>query len=75
MAENTKNSFELLKEENENKFDNHKKKIKENIDGRRDIWSFFGEIIELYIPKIFGALLGGAMTGSSSDNKILDDDK
>lgn len=58
MAEMDKNSFEQLKVENEAKFDSYNQKIKTNIDGRKDIWGFFGELIEMYIPRILSTILG-----------------
>lgn len=58
MAEMDKNSFEQLKAENEAKFDAYNQKIKTNIDGRKDIWGFFGELIEMYIPRILSTILG-----------------
>ena len=67
MIENNKNAFELLQEENEAKFSSYSSNIKSNIDGRRDIWSFFGELIELYFPKILSAILGGATLNSKSE--------
>lgn len=69
MSEN-KNAFEQLKEENEAKFKDYDNMVKLNLDGRRDIWSFFGEIIELYIPKILTVLLGG--NSVSDTNKLSD---
>lgn len=69
MSEN-KNAFEKLKEENEAKFKEYDSKVKLNLDGRKDIWSFFGEIIELYIPKILTVLLGG--NSVSDTNKLSD---
>ncbi len=58
-----KNSFERLQEENEAKFESYNRIIKKNIDGRRDIWGFFGDIIEMYIPRILSTLLGVSMDG------------
>ncbi len=73
MAENKKTSFDLLREENESKFDSYNQKVKNNLDGRKDIWSFFGELIDLYIPKILSTLLGGASISASETNKIKED--
>lgn len=73
MAENKKTSFDLLREENESKFDSYDNKIKNNLDGRKDIWSFVGELIDLYIPKILSTLLGGASITSSKSNEINKD--
>ena len=67
MSEN-KNVFEQLRDENEAKFKDFDKDVKKNIDGQKDIWSFFGEIIELYIPKILSVLLGGASTDAKTNN-------
>ncbi len=58
MADMDNNSFEQLKAENEAKFDAYSQKIKTNIDGRKDIWGFFGELIEMYIPRILSTILG-----------------
>lgn len=66
MSEN-KNAFEQLRDEHEEKFSEHSHKIKKNIESQKDIWSFLGELIELYIPKILSVLLGGVNTESSAD--------
>ncbi len=58
MAEQDKNSFEKLQRENESKFEKYDTKVKHNVDGRKDLWGFFGELIEMYIPRILSTLLG-----------------
>ena len=58
MGENDKNSFEKLQQENESKFDKYDRNVKNNVDGRKDIWGFFGELIEMYIPRILNTILG-----------------
>jgi hypothetical protein len=71
MSEN-KNAFEQLRDEHEEKFGEHSNKIKKNIESQKDIWSFLGELIELYIPKILSVLLGGANTDSIANKKSDD---
>ena len=56
MADN--NAFEQLRQENEAKFESHNKAVKKNVEGRKDFWSLLGQIIELYVPRIFTTLLG-----------------
>ena len=58
MAEQDKNSFEKLQQENEQKFDKYDRKVKHNVDGRKDIWGFFGALIEMYMPRIMNTILG-----------------
>ena len=50
------NSFEQLKIENEEKFEPHRLQVKKNIESQKDLWSFLGELFELYIPKIIKTL-------------------
>lgn len=68
MPEN-KNAFEQLEEENEKKFSSYSHQIKKNIEGQKDIWSFLGELIELYIPKILSVLLGGNVDATRDAEK------
>lgn len=56
------NSFKQLEEENEAKFETHKLVVKKNVEGRKDFWSFLGDIIDLYIPRIFSTLFGSNNT-------------
>lgn len=58
MAEQEKNSFEKLQTENESKFDKYDQKVKNNVAGRKDLWGFFGELIEMYVPRIISTILG-----------------
>ena len=58
MGEREKNSFEKLQQENESKFDKHDRTVKNNVDGRKDLWGFFGELIEMYMPRILSTILG-----------------
>ena len=58
MAEQDKNSFKKLQRENESKFNRYDRKIKSNVDGRKDLWGFFGELIEMYMPRILNTILG-----------------
>ena len=53
------NFFEELEREQEQKFVPFQQGVKSQVENRKDIWSFIGEIVELYIPKIIGVLLGG----------------
>lgn len=68
MSEN-KNAFEQLRDEHEEKFNEHSHKIKKNIESQKDIWSFLGELIELYMPKFLSVLLGGASTDTLADKE------
>lgn len=62
-----KNVFSQLQEEKEETFSNVHNEIKKNIEERKGVWSFLGDIIDLYIPKVFSALIGA---GPSKNNAI-----
>ena len=67
------NVFEQLKAENEAKFDSYNQSVKNNIDRRRDIWGFLGDIIEMFIPRVFSTILGATRDigeGTKAKNKI-----
>lgn len=54
-----KNVFEQLEQDSESKFDlAHYSRVKKNVEGRKDLWGLIGQIIELYVPRIFAVLLG-----------------
>ena len=54
-----KNSFKMLEEEMESKFQESSAEIKANINQRKHFWTLIGEILELYIPRVFNTLIGG----------------
>lgn len=56
--ENNQNAFEQLAQENEAQYQEHKLGIYNNVSSRRNNWSFIGDILELYIPKIVAVFLG-----------------
>ncbi|MFT6808148.1 MAG: hypothetical protein ACJA01_001372 [Saprospiraceae bacterium] len=62
-----KNVFSQLQEEKELDYSNVHNDIKKNIEERKGVWSFLGDIIDLYVPKIFSALVGA---GPSINNAI-----
>ena len=60
-----KNSFKLLEEEMESKFQESSEEIKFNINQRKHFWTLIGEILELYIPRVFNTLIGGVNYSSN----------
>lgn len=61
------NAFEELQRENEAKYDKYKIGIYQNVNSRRNNWSFVGDIVELYIPQIITVFLGAM--GKRKDKK------
>lgn len=59
------NSFEQLQLENEARFEEKSKEVKRVVSSRKDLWSFIGDIIELYIPQLFNSLIGSKPTVSN----------
>ncbi len=74
-----KNVFHKLQEENELEYAEVHNEIKKNVKGRIGIWAFIGDIVDLYIPKIFSVLIGGRsanrMLGLSAGEETQADDK
>ncbi len=54
----SKNVFKLFEEENESFFTAHEMRIKNSISERKDIWSHFADIAEMYVPRLVSAILG-----------------
>lgn len=66
------NSFEDLQLENEARFEKSSKGIKQNVSSRRNLWSFIGDLFELYIPQLFGAIINSK---SITSNNISNGEK
>lgn len=54
-----KNNFQLYQEQMESRFAESADSIRKNVQSRKDLWTFVGDIIDLYIPKIMSTLMGG----------------
>jgi len=68
MAE--KNVFNQLQEEQEKEYSNYHNEIKRNIEDRKGVWSFIGDIIDLYVPKILSAIIGAGPSINSAISAI-----
>jgi len=70
MSTNSKNSFKELQKEETAKFSQvSQQKIRNNLDSNVGLFHFLGEIVDLYLPKIFGLFIKMSGGGpSSSDN-------
>ncbi len=53
------NVFEKLQEENEVGFKDVSDVVKEHVSHLRGFWALIGDVIDLYLPKVVGTLLGG----------------
>lgn len=71
-----KNNFQKLEELNEAKFEAASEAIKNNVSSRKGSWSLIGDLIELYIPKIFSTLIGSnePLTKSGIEKLPLEND-
>jgi len=69
------NNFKKLEEEMEAKFSDSTDKVKANVNGQRGFWTLLGDLFELYIPKVFGAIIGGTSYNSSLMDKKSSDTK
>ncbi len=73
----SKNNFEQLEEQMEQKYDDASEAIKQNVTSRKGTWDLIGDLFELYIPQIFSTLIGsnanhanpGLTQGEESDNE------
>lgn len=54
----SKNNFQKLEEEMEQKYNNASDAIKQNVTSRKGTWDLIGDLFELYIPQIFSTLIG-----------------
>ena len=72
MPTHIKNSFKELQEEETGKFNSvSEQKIRNNLDANVGLFHFFGEIVELYLPKIFGLFVkmsGGSPSGANDND-------
>lgn len=64
------NNFKKLAEENERKFSKSAEVVKKNVTGQRNIWNLIGDLIDLYIPNVFSALVGGKAPANSISNDL-----
>ena len=67
---NKKNVFSQLQEEKELDYSNVHNDIKKNIVERKGGWSFIGDIIDLYVPKILSALVGAGPSMNKTISSI-----
>ncbi len=67
---NKKNVFSQLQEEKELDYSNVHNDIKKNIVERKGVWSFIGDIIDLYVPKILSALVGAGPSMNKTISSI-----
>lgn len=68
-----RNNFEQLADEMEAQAEKVKKPIKERIDGERNVFSFIGNIADLFIPKLFtfiSELLGGSSSVKMGNDEM-----
>lgn len=73
MSSNAKNSFKELQKEETDKFSNaSQQKIRNNLDSNVGLFHFFGEIVELYLPKIFGLFVKMSGGGPSAADENID---
>ncbi len=82
MPTNIKNSFKELQEEESAKFSDHsQQKIRSSLDSNVGLFHFLGEIVELYLPKIFGMFVKMSGGGPSptddinNPNRLSDNDR
>lgn len=71
MPTDVKNSFKDLEDQESAKFtEQSEQKIRHNLESNVGLFHFLGEIVELYLPKIFGMFIKMSGGGPSpSDNK------
>ncbi len=68
-----KNVFSQLQEEKELEYSKLHTEIKKNIVERKSVWTFLGDIIDLYVPKIFSALIGAGPSINKTITSIEED--
>jgi len=82
MPTNVKNSFKELQDQESAKFsEQSEQKIKHSLDSNVGLFHFLGEIVDLYLPKIFGMFIkmsGGGPSPTddqSNPNRLSDNDR
>lgn len=82
MPNNAKNSFKKLQQEETAKFSkSSQQKIRNNLDANVGLFHFLGDIIDLYLPKIFGLFIkmsGGGPSGADNlenPNRATDNER
>lgn len=71
MPTNVKNSFKELEDQESSKFSEQSElKIKHSLDSNVGLFHFIGEIVELYLPKIFGMFVKMSGGGPSPSDEI-----
>lgn len=82
MPTNVKNSFKDLQDEESAKFsEQSEQKIRHSLESNVGLFHFIGEIVELYLPKIFGMFVkmsGGAPSPTedfNNPNRASDNDR
>lgn len=69
----SKNSFKELAKEDQKRFDEKDKQIKENINHTIGFFHFIGDMIELFVPKVMQIFLG--ISGAKGPSIKEDEDK
>lgn len=65
-----KNVFGQLQEEKEEVYSNLHNDIKRNVEERKGVWAFLGDVIDLYVPKILSAVVGAGPSLNSAITSI-----
>lgn len=72
MPTNVKNSFKELENEEQAKFsEQSEQKIRHSLESNVGLFHFIGEIVDLYLPKIFGMFIkmsGGGPSPTDEKN-------
>jgi hypothetical protein len=75
-----RNNFQRLEEKKLSEMEPVPGQVRENIYGTRDLFSFIGNVLDLFIPKLFGMLTqllsgpGQTNTPSRPENKYPNKD-
>ena len=60
------NNFKMMEEEMEDKYPKAPSEIEHNVSSNIHTYTFFGKVVELFIPRIFDSLIN--MVGGNSNN-------
>lgn len=64
------NVFKKIETENEILFLSKESEINGIVKGRKDFWDFIGEILELYMPKLFSTVVGRDASGIKDSTQL-----
>lgn len=67
------NSFKQLQEETEEKYQSPPESIKENLDGSFNLIKMVGQMVELYLPRVFEIFVH--LTGGETTEELQSGDK